>query len=114
MSAPRALQGMTGATQGAGSAPRVIVVGGGVIGVSCAYYLARGGAAVTLLERDRLGAGASSGNAGTVSAGHPPLNRPGRIRQAVRDMMNPASPLYVKPRWDPALWRWLRTRPRWC
>ncbi len=99
---------------GVGSAPRVVVVGGGVIGVCCAYYLARGGAGVTLLERERLGAGASSGNAGTVSAGHPPLNRPGRIRQAVLDMVNPASPLYVKPRWDPALWRWLLGFARYC
>lgn len=92
----------------------MVVVGGGVIGVSCAYYLARGGAVVTLLERERLGAGASSGNAGTVSAGHPPLNRPGRIRQAVLNMVDPASPLYVKPRWDPALWRWLLGFARYC
>ena len=101
-------------TPAGGSGPRVVVVGGGVIGVSCAYYLARGGASVTLLERDGLGAGASSGNAGTVSAGHPPLNRPGRVRQALGDMLNPASPLYVKPRWDPALWRWLLGFARYC
>jgi len=53
---------------------RVAVVGGGVIGVSCAYYLARRGAHVVLLERERLASGASFGNAGTVSAGHLPLN----------------------------------------
>jgi D-amino-acid dehydrogenase len=96
------------------SAPRVVVVGGGVIGVNCAYYLSRGGADVVLLERGDLGAGASSGNAGTVSAGHPPLNRPGRIRQAITRMIDPTSPLYVKPRWDPALWRWLSGFARYC
>jgi D-amino-acid dehydrogenase len=96
------------------SSPHVVVVGGGVVGVSCAYYLARAGSRVTLIEREHLGAGASSGNAGTVSAGHPPLNRPGRIQQALRDMVNPASPLYVKPRWDPALWRWLLGFARTC
>ena len=64
---------------------RVVVVGGGVIGVSCAYYLRRRGAAVIVVERDELGAGASFGNAGTVSAGHPPLNRPGRVRKAIAD-----------------------------
>ena len=96
------------------SNPRVVVIGGGVLGVSCAYYLARGGAEVTLLERDRIGAGASSGNAGTVSAGHPPLNRPGRIRQAITQMLDPTSPLYVKPRWDPSLWRWLLGFARHC
>lgn len=94
--------------------PRVVVVGGGVIGISCAYYLSRGGAQVTVLERDRVGSGASSGNAGTVAAGHPPLNRPGRVRQALSAMTDPTSPLYVKPRWDPALWRWLLGFTRYC
>ena len=89
------------------SSPRVIVVGGGVIGVSCAYYLARGGAEVVLLERERIGAGASWGNAGTVSAGHPPLNKPGRVAKAIRQMLDPTSPLYVHPSWNPGLWWWL-------
>ena len=93
---------------------RVLVAGGGVIGVSCGYYLARAGARVTLLERARTGAGASSGNAGTVSAGHPPLNRPGRVAQAIGALMDPASPLYVRPRWDPGLWRWLLGFARTC
>jgi len=96
------------------SGPRVIVVGGGVIGVSCAYYLARGGALVTLIERDQIGAGASSGNAGTVSAGHPPLNRPGRVREGISQMLDPTSPLYIHPRLDPALWRWLLGFARRC
>lgn len=96
------------------SAPRVAVVGAGVIGLSCAYYLARGGASVVVLERDRIGAGASSGNAGTVSAGHPPLNRPGRVASTIRRMLDPTSPLYVKPRWDPVLWRWLYGFARYC
>lgn len=86
---------------------RVVVVGGGVIGVSCAYFLSKRGADVTVLELKELAAGASFGNAGVVSAGHPPLNRPGRIRQALTQMMDPTSPLYVKPRWDPGFWRWL-------
>ena len=96
------------------SGPRVVVVGGGVIGVSCAYYLARGGAEVVVLERDRIGAGASSGNAGTASPGHPPLNRPGRVAQAIRQMLDPASPLYVHPSWNPDLWRWLLGFARYC
>ena len=96
------------------SAPKVIVVGGGVIGVSCAYYLARGGAEVVVLERERLGAGASEGNAGCVSPGHGPLNAPGRMGKAVRQMLDPTSPLYIRPRWDPGLWRWLLGFARYC
>ena len=93
---------------------RVAVVGGGVIGLSCAYHLAKLGARVTLVERDGIGAGASSGNAGTVSVGHPPLFGPGRIGRSLRDYFNPVSPLYVRPRWDPALWRWLIDFARQC
>lgn len=93
---------------------KVVVVGGGIVGVSCAYYLARGGASVVLVERGRIGAGASSGNAGTIAVGHPPLNRPGRIRQAVRQMLDPTSPLHVPPRLDPKLWLWLAGFARYC
>ncbi|MGD8602211.1 MAG: FAD-dependent oxidoreductase, partial [Gemmatimonadota bacterium] len=71
------------------SGPKVVVVGGGVIGISCAYYLARGGARVVVLERERIGAGASEGNAGTISPGHAPLNKPGRVAKAIRQMLDP-------------------------
>ena len=97
-----------------GSELRVVVVGGGVIGVSCAYYLARRGAAVTVLERDEIGMAASYGNAGLISPGHPPINRPGRVAQAIRSMADRLSPLYIQPRWDPALVRWLWTFSRFC
>ena len=96
------------------SGARTVVVGGGVGGVCCAYALAREGLDVVLLERGEVASGASRGNAGTVSAGHPPLNRPGRIRQAVFQMLDPKSPLYVPPRWDPELWRWLLSFARHC
>jgi D-amino-acid dehydrogenase len=86
---------------------RVLVVGGGVIGLCTAYYLTRAGAEVLLLERDKVGSGASSGNAGAVAPGHGPMARPGRILQALRWMGDPTSPLYLPPRWQPRLWRWL-------
>ena len=86
---------------------RVVVVGGGVIGVCCAYFLAREGADVTLVERDEIGGAASFGNAGTIAAGHLPLNKPGRIRRSLLELLNPKSPLYIPVRWDPGLFRWL-------
>lgn len=98
----------------AGSELRVVVVGGGVVGVCCAYFLSRHGAAVTVLERDEIGRAASFGNAGLISPGHPPINRPGRVRQALRSLGDRLSPLYIEPRWDPALVRWLWAFRRFC
>ena len=92
----------------------VVVVGGGVIGVCCARSLARRGVPVTLLERGRIGHGASFGNAGTVSPAHPPINAPGRWRELIRSMVDPLSPLYIPPRLDPGLWRWLLSFARHC
>jgi D-amino-acid dehydrogenase len=92
----------------------VVIVGGGVIGVCSAYFLARRGAAVTVLERGEVARGASFGNAGAITPGHVPINKPGRLRQALRSLNRPTSPLYLAPRWDPALARWLWTFARHC
>ena len=93
---------------------RVVVVGGGVIGVCCAYFLAKGGAGVILVERDEIGGGASFGNAGTIAPGHPPLNKPGRIPRSILELLSPKSPLYIPMRWDPGLFRWLWTFRTFC
>jgi D-amino-acid dehydrogenase len=91
-----------------------VVVGGGVIGVCCAYFLARRGARVTVLERDQIGRAASYGNAGSIAPGHPPINKPGRVRQALKSLFDPLSPLYVAPRLDAALAKWLWSFNRTC
>ena len=92
----------------------MVIVGGGVIGVCSAYFLARRGAAITVLERGDLCRGASFGNAGGITPGHVPINKPGRIAQALRSLNRPTEPLYLAPRWDPALVRWLWTFARHC
>jgi glycine/D-amino acid oxidase-like deaminating enzyme len=56
--------------------PDVVVVGGGIIGAACAHTLANAGAAVTLIERDELAAGASGRNQGWLVAPDDPVNRP--------------------------------------
>jgi D-amino-acid dehydrogenase len=94
--------------------PRVVVIGGGVIGVSCAYFLMKRGARVTLCERKDIGQGASFGNAGAIAPGHGPMNKPGRIKQAFKSLFDPLSPLYVAPRLDAALARWLFDFRRYC
>jgi len=84
-----------------------IIIGAGVIGVNIAYFLAKRGARVTVLEKDQIGQGASFGNAGAIALGHAPMNKPGRVKQALQSMFDPLGPLYLKPRFDPDLFKWL-------
>ncbi len=86
----------------------VVVVGGGVVGVASAYFLARRGARVSLLEQGELCAGASYGNAGWIFPSHStPLPAPGVLRQSLRWLFDRQSPLYIKPRPSLELARWL-------
>jgi D-amino-acid dehydrogenase len=91
------------------SEPRTaLVIGGGVIGVCAAYYLARAGVTVTLVEQADIAAGSSSGNAGLVVPSHSiPLAAPGVWWKGLRWMANPESPLYIRPRLDRELAAWL-------
>jgi D-amino-acid dehydrogenase len=85
-----------------------VVIGGGVIGVSSAYYLARDGWEVTLLEKGEICAGSSYGNAGLIVPSHlVPLAAPGVWWQGVKWMLNPESPFYIRPRASLELARWL-------
>jgi D-amino-acid dehydrogenase len=86
----------------------IVIIGGGVIGVACARELARRGAAVTVLERDRIGHGCSYGNAGWLTPSQAvPLANPAMLLKSFRWMLDPESPLYIQPRLDPAFLRWL-------
>jgi len=89
------------------SESHTVIVGGGIVGVCAAYFLARRGARVTLLEQDTLDDSASTGNAGLISLAHGPIPSPGKIIKALKWMFNATSPLYVKPRLDPALLKWM-------
>jgi len=87
----------------------VAVIGGGVIGLACAWYLREAGADVVVVERDRVGQAASYGNAGWITPGlSNPIPGPGVVPQALRWMGRPDSPFLVRPRLDPALatWAW--------
>lgn len=87
---------------------KVLVLGGGVIGVSCAYYLARAGHEVEVVER-RSGPAmeTSFANAGEVSPGYSaPWAGPGVPLKAIQWMLMHHSPLVVWPLLDPRMWRW--------
>lgn len=89
-------------------ANRVVVVGGGVIGLCVAHYCARRGFEVTLVERNGESRdGCSYGNAGMVVPSHiVPLAAPGMVALGLKWMWNPASPFYVKPRLSRDLLDW--------
>jgi D-amino-acid dehydrogenase len=89
---------------------RVVVIGGGVIGLCVAYYAMRRGHSVLLIERlPSKRDGCSFGNAGMVVPSHfVPLAAPGIVRLALKWMWNPESPLFIEPRlnWDLLSWGW--------
>ncbi len=87
---------------------KVLVLGGGVIGVSTAYYLARAGHEVELVDRQSGPALETSfGNAGEVSPGYSaPWAGPGVPIKAIKWMLMHHSPLVIWPMLDPAMWRW--------
>jgi len=88
--------------------PDVLIIGGGVIGVCSAYYLAERGVQVSLIEKDEIASGCSYGNGGLIVPSHAvPLASPGALGDGLRWMLDPESPFYIKPRLDLDLIRWL-------
>nr|WP_256830800.1 D-amino acid dehydrogenase [Pseudomonas sp. Pse1] len=90
-------------------AQRVCIIGGGVIGLATAYALVRDGAEVTVVEaRDSLGSETSFANGGQLSYRYvAPLADAGVPLQAIGWMLRGDSPLKLRPRFDPAQWRWM-------
>lgn len=85
----------------------VIVIGGGIIGVCCAYYLQKEGHQVSIIDQSNMDAGASYVNAGYLSPSHIiPLSAPGVMIKGLKWMFNSASPLYIKPRMDADFLKW--------
>jgi D-amino-acid dehydrogenase len=86
----------------------VIIIGSGVIGLCTAYYCARRGFTVTVIERKTAKRdGCSFGNAGMIVPSHfIPLAAPGMVKLGLKWMWNPASPFYIKPRLDADFLDW--------
>lgn len=86
----------------------IVIVGAGAVGLASALALLDAGRRVRVIDAGRIGGGASHGNCGTITPSHaPPLAAPGMVGVALRWMLTPDAPLYIKPRNDPVLWRWL-------
>ncbi|MEA2662563.1 MAG: D-amino-acid dehydrogenase [Chloroflexota bacterium] len=94
---------------------RVVVVGGGVVGLSCAYLLRRAGLDVTVVEMARTGQGTSKGNAGLITPVRAvPVPGPGVMSEGLRSLSRSGSPLYFKPSAMLALGPWLSQFARFC
>ena len=88
---------------------KIVILGAGVIGTTSAYYLAKAGHEVTVLERQPApGLETSFANAGEVSPGYSaPWAGPGIPMKAIKWLMMRHSPLAIHPSFDPQMWRWV-------
>jgi len=85
----------------------VIVIGGGVMGLNCAYFLHKKGHQVTVLDKSAMDGGASYVNAGYLTPSHIiPLASPGMMAKGIKWMFNSSSPFYMKPRLDREFLKW--------
>lgn len=86
---------------------KVVIIGGGVIGLATAWELHRRGEEVVILDSRSAGMAASAVNAGWVSPAMGPVPAPGLVTQSLKWMLNPESPLYIKPRLNKSFISWL-------
>jgi D-amino-acid dehydrogenase len=92
----------------------VLILGGGVIGLSCALQLLRAGRSVTVLDKGLVGHATSRGNCGTITPSHLPLHAPGTVGKALKWMLKSDAPFYVKPSLDGELLTWMLNFARLC
>ncbi|MBV9424152.1 MAG: FAD-dependent oxidoreductase [Solirubrobacterales bacterium] len=86
----------------------MIVIGGGAVGLCLAESLTSRGAEVTVFERGRCGSAASAGNAGWITPSLSlPVPGPGVIGEALRWLVNPSGPLWIRPTLAPPMIDWL-------
>ena len=86
---------------------KVVIVGGGIIGLCTAYYLEKEGCQITIIDKSNMDSGASYINAGYITPSHIiPIASPGMISKGMRYMFNNTSPFYMQPRLDLDFIKW--------
>jgi len=95
---------------------KVLILGSGVIGVTSAYYLAKAGHEVTVVDRQGEPARETSfANAGEVSPGYSsPWAGPGVPVKAIKWLLMRHGPLVIWPKLDPVMWWWMLKMLRNC
>ena len=77
---------------------KIVIVGGGIVGLTSAYYLKKDGWDVTVLDRENFDNSCSYGNAGMLVPSHfTPLSAPGIVSQGLKWLLDSRSPFYIRP-----------------
>jgi len=86
----------------------IVIIGGGIVGLMCAYYLQKNGREVCVIDKDDISDSTSFGNAGLLSAfGKNPLSAPGVLLNTAKLMLKGESPVNLHPSFDYTLLKWL-------
>lgn len=88
---------------------RIIVIGAGIVGMATAWWLARDGHAVTVIDRETApGRGTSFANGAQLSYSYvAPMAAPSVLRNLPKWLLKSDSPIRFVPSADPAQWRWI-------
>ncbi|HEY2022634.1 NAD(P)/FAD-dependent oxidoreductase [Paraburkholderia sp.] len=98
---------MTQYARNASTSADVVVIGGGIIGLACAWSALRDGARVTVIDRDFAGDRASHGNAGGIAVTEStPIAVNGLYTKALKWLFDPLGPLSLDWKHLPAAWPW--------
>lgn len=90
------------------SGKSIIIVGGGIIGINAACFLSEAGHAVTVVDRDGICEGTSSGNAAALAFSDIlPMAHKGMLKNLPRWLMDPLGPLSIPPTYLPVIMPWL-------
>lgn len=86
----------------------IIIIGGGIVGLSCAYFLQKSGKQVTIIDENDITNSTSFGNAGLLSSfDKTPLSYPGVVLNTLKLMLKGQSPAIIHPTLDLKMYKWL-------
>ena len=94
---------------------KVVVVGGGIIGIACAHYLNEAGFQVTVIDQGEIGQGCSYANCGFICPSDVlPLTEPGAVMTGLKSLFDPDAAFRIKPQLRLSLYQWLLQFARRC